>query len=248
VGSALRALVAWPMFVLGLYMIAAVVGSLIPVNAEWKPPEKGYEVYIYDNGVHTSLIFPRKIENEDYDLGLHVTDPPIMALDQRGLFQLPDSRFPGDIAQYPYIMVGWGDARFYRETPTWGHVRPSTAVAALFGSGEALLHVDRLRHIPYRNVKRLVLREREYGSLYNSVLGSFMGVVEWGYGPDDRFYLISPGFDIHRYSALFTCNNWVSEALKTAGVKTGTWTPLPFGVMWWHEDASVDTREKQPIP
>ena len=266
VGSALRALLAWPMLVLGLYMLAAVVGSVIPVNADWEPPEQGTTVYIYDNGVHTSLIFRRDFDG--YDLGLMVADPPVQVqramdspTDTRIVWPegLPDERFPGKIEDYPFLMIGWGDARFYRETPTWADVRPGTALAALCGSGEAMMHVDRLRHIPYRNVRKLVLRDDEFVDLILFVQSHFPNnfettvVAEAGYGIDDRFYPISPVSYTQntpdlRYSALFTCNNWVSYALAQAGVKTGKWTPLPFGVMWWHKDASLDTLRSKSRP
>jgi uncharacterized protein (TIGR02117 family) len=241
VGSALRAFAAWPMLVLGLYMIAALVGSLIPANRDWEPPSEGYIIYIYDNGVHTSLIFPRNVNG--FDLGMMAADPRL----GEGAIGLPDDHFPGNMATFPYIMVGWGDARFYRDTPTWAEVRPSTALAALVGSGEELLHVDRLQRVPFRNVRKLVLREEEYLRLFEFVSAGFPnifhGEIEPGYGPDDRFFTTNHRLPDHRYSALFTCNNWVSEALKTAGVKTGAWTPLPFGVMWWHADASTDPRD-----
>jgi len=240
------------MLVLGMYMASALVGSSIAVNADWTPPKQGISVYIYDNGVHTSLIFKRDFDG--YDLGLMAADPPVKVqraidspTDTRLVWpdQLPDNRFPGAIREFPYFMIGWGDARFYRETPTWSDVRPGTALAALFGSGESMIHVDRLRHIPYRNVKKLVLRDEEFVDLLLFVQSHFPSsfetrvVPEAGYGIDDRFFPISPVSytqstpDLH-YSALFTCNNWVSHALAQAGVKTGKWTPLPFGVMWWY--------------
>ena len=252
IGSALRALIGWPLLVLGLYFVAAMLGSLVPVNGEWKPAAKGITVYLYDNGVHTSLIFPRDLAG--YDLGLMVADPTVepqrisdSPTDTRLEWpeQLPDDRFPGNIQAYPYIMIGWGDARFYRETPTWGAIKPGTTLTALFGSGQALMHVDRLPRLPYRGVKKLVLRKDEFLRLLEFVQSHFpigfegKANAEKGYGADDRFYPISPiayrqGVPDLRYSALFTCNNWVSEGLRRAGIKTGIWTPLPFGVMWWY--------------
>ena len=151
---------------------------------------------------------------------------------------MPDNRFPGAAADYPYLMFGWGDARFSRETPRWADVRPGTVMAALFGSGETLVHVDRLPRLPYRGLKKLILRDQEYAELLPFLVAQFpdqrmeRAMPTPGYGPDDRFYPISTS-ELH-YSAFFTCNNWVSEALKRAGVRTGYWTPLPFGVMWWH--------------
>jgi uncharacterized protein (TIGR02117 family) len=245
--TAIRALVGWPMLVLGLYMLAALVGSLIPVNNDWLPAKRGQTIYLYDNGVHTSLIL-RRDHGMDM-LGVTVADFPVVPniVDDhyyRTPVELPKiiplEKFPGDIDVYPYIMIGWGDAQFYRDTPTWSQVSPSTAMAALTGTGEALIHVDRLKRIPTRNTRKLVLRKAEYDRVVEFVSSHFsstiatMPRVEKGYGLDDRFYPVSTDGPPLRYSALFTCNNWINEALKAAGVKTGLWTPLPFGVMWWH--------------
>ena len=236
------------MLVIGCYFAAALIGSLIPANSNWRPPIKGTTLYLYDNGVHTSVIFRRAL-NKNVDLGVIVADFPIVPTVVDNNFEgsppiaakiIPPYRFPGDIEEFPYIMVGWGDAQFYRETPTWGHVRPDTALSALKGSGKQLMHVDRLRHIPQRNVKKLVLRDDEFTRLIDFVSVHFrpsigqMPLVETGYGPDDRFYPIGNDAPDLRYSAIFTCNNWINLALQQSGIKTGYWTPLPFGLMWWY--------------
>jgi uncharacterized protein (TIGR02117 family) len=250
--TAMRALVGWPLLALGLYLLAAVIGSLVPVNDSWRPPKNGISVYLHDNGVHTSLIFQRDIQG--YDLGLMVADPQVepQRITENATdthlelpVQLPDDRFPGSIRDYPYIMIGWGDTQFYRETPAWADLKAGTALTALVGSGQASMHVDRLRQLPNRRVRKLKLRAAEFSQLVAFVESHFpnnfesKAVAEKGYGSEDRFYPISSIAYQHmtpdlRYSALFTCNNWVSTALKHAGIKTGYWTPLPFGVMWWH--------------
>lgn len=222
-------------------MLAALVGSAIPVNGDWKQPEAGRTIYIYDNGVHTSIILPRN--QPEQDLGAMVAAP---RLPTAPATELTDDRFPGSRFDYPYLMFGWGDARFYRETPTWGDMRPSAALAALFGSGKTLVHVDRLTSIqslPASDVKRLVLREGEYAKLLSFIATYFPHqesggyTSDAGYNADDRFYPVADRKEQLRYSAFFTCNNWVSTALAQAGVKTGYWTPLPFGVMWWFPDS-----------
>jgi uncharacterized protein (TIGR02117 family) len=250
--SAMRAIIAWPMLILGLYMLAALIGSMIPVNAKWKPVTIGNTVYLYDNGVHTSLIVARRLRPTE--LGVMVADPAVDLPRPNDspevrmasmLGQLPDDRFPGNIKSYPFLMIGWGDTKFYRETPAWRDVRLGTALTALWGSGQSSMHVDRLKRLPTNGIKKLVLTEGEYLDLLGFVADHFpnslegLYTVEKGYGPDDRFYPISPKSYQHgtpelRYSMLFTCNNWVNEGLKRAGIKTGYWTPLPFGVMWWH--------------
>jgi hypothetical protein len=47
-----------------------------------------------------------------------------------------------------------------------------------------------------------------------------------GYGPADIFYE-----GRGRYNAYRTCNEWTGEALRTAGVRTGVWTPLSQSIM-----------------
>jgi hypothetical protein len=49
-----------------------------------------------------------------------------------------------------------------------------------------------------------------------------------GYGPSDVFY-DAPG----DYTARNTCNQWTSDTLAAAGVRTGWWTPFAGGVMKW---------------
>jgi uncharacterized protein (TIGR02117 family) len=234
--SAVRALFAWPLLAIGLYMAAALIGGLIPVNRHWEPPDAGHSVYLYDNGIHTSLILPRI--QTGIDLGRWVADPPVA---DDLVADLPDGQFPGPAARYPYIMVGWGDARFFRETPRWADLRPGTAVAALVGSGTMLTHIERLSELPTTDIKRLVLRDEELDRLTAFLTNHFPSTrgyryrAEPAYHSDGRFFeVVGPAAGTADYSALFTCNNWVSEALRQAGVRTGAWTPLPFGVMWWH--------------
>ena len=42
----------------GLYLLAALLGSLIPVNRGWKEPAQGITIYVADNGLHSDLILP----------------------------------------------------------------------------------------------------------------------------------------------------------------------------------------------
>jgi len=54
VGRLLTALLALP----ALYLVAALIGSLVPVNRGWIEPEEGTTVYLADNGIHADLIMP----------------------------------------------------------------------------------------------------------------------------------------------------------------------------------------------
>ena len=53
-GRILTALLALP----AAYMLAALIGSFVPVNRGWTEPDNGITVYLADNGIHTDIITP----------------------------------------------------------------------------------------------------------------------------------------------------------------------------------------------
>ncbi len=200
-------------------MAAAFLGAIIPQNSDQANVSDDRTIYIYDNGVHTSLVLSRSYG--DVDLGEAMVQNAV---------------FPGPSATYPWLMIGWGDKEFFLNTPHWKDLRARTAVSALWGSGASLIHIDRLNTLPPReSLRKIILSEDQYAKLLKFILpqmtiGSNRRPIAMnGYGPDDRFY-VSSG---REYWAFYTCNSWINEAIAGAGVKTGIWTPLPFGIMWW---------------
>lgn len=125
---------------------------------------------------------------------------------------------------------GWGDRDFYLNTPRWQDLRPGTALSALIGSGDTLVHVDALGDfVPDENWRALRLRPDEYARLRAYVSATLRpGPAIPGYTPQDRFYPARG-----RYSAVTTCNVWVSRGLRAAGVRAGLWTPFASDVMRW---------------
>ena len=49
-----------------IYLVAALLGSLIPVNRSWTEPAEGTTIYIADNGVHADIIMPVKAQGLDW--------------------------------------------------------------------------------------------------------------------------------------------------------------------------------------
>jgi uncharacterized protein (TIGR02117 family) len=221
VWSALRALIGWPFLVLGLYCIAALFGSLIPVNRAWVSPANGTTLYLHDNGIHTSIIIP------------------CAPADAANACLFPINSDSDIVTRWQ--MIGWGDREFYLNTPTWRDLDLGTAAAAFVGTGKSLVHVDNLTVLPHAGIKAIKVDDATLGKILSGIYRSattnaYTGSKRTpiiGYGRHDIFYEGSLS-RVRNYSILYTCNNWVSEILANAGVKTGYWTPLPFGVMWWH--------------
>lgn len=213
VSVAARALAALALLVF-VYGLAGRIGGAIPSNAGWRPPVEGITIYVEDNGVHTGIIVPKVAAGVDW----------------RGMARAQDLADPA-YAAFDYLSFGWGEARFYRETPTWWDVRPATILAAAVGSDETLVHVD---HLPRPElsaaVHALVIRPEEYRRLAGFIHASLKpgGRHYPGYFEYDAFYEGRGHYDVFK-----TCNAWTGEALRFAGVRIGAWTPFPRDVMQW---------------
>ena len=200
-----------------IYFAAALVGGLLPANPSWTEAERGVRIFVRTNGVHTWIMVPTMAAGVDWR-GIappeHIKDPRYAA---------------GN-----YLAIGYGNRDFYLNTPTWGDLSPRTALAAAFGGGPSLVHVEH-EHDPQPNEHQqpITLSLGEYRKLTNHIRSSFdltggrsHPLLGRGYGPADVFYQARG-----RYNAYRTCNEWTGEALRAAGVRTGIWTPLSQSIM-----------------
>ena len=208
-----RRLIALLLSPIGLYFAAAGVLSHVPVNRDWREPVEGVTIYLASNGVHTGIVVPMTSAGIDWRRRIRPSDLPNSALVGR------------------WLLFAWGDRDFYRNTPTWADVRFGTAVSALIGSGQTLIHVDHFDDFyADADMRPLRLTTEEYARLAQFIEDSFAetGDVSAGYGARDVFYT-----GRGRYSALRTCNVWTGHALKAAGVRTAVWSPFADGIMRW---------------
>ncbi|HMT41186.1 MAG TPA: DUF2459 domain-containing protein [Sphingorhabdus sp.] len=219
VGTALRALISWPLLVIGLYFLAAFAGSSIPVNSDWREPDQGIPVFVETNGVHVSLIVPMSAAGEDFS---DLIRPE----------HLSDSNIYGT-----HAMIGWGHGRVYRNARTWGDVKSGDIASAIIGSDETTLHIY---HVidprPASHRKRFLVSQQAYKSIIASIRSTFRLTTGGrskaypAYGANNLFY-DSKG----HYSAYTTCNEWTGAVLRKAGIRMGIWTPMPGGVMRWFD-------------
>jgi uncharacterized protein (TIGR02117 family) len=198
-----------------IYLFAALVGALVPVNRGWIEPAQGTTVYLIDNGTHADLLMPINAQG----------------LDWAPLFPQRDFAAPDPGASF--IAFGAGEENVYLNTPTWWDITPRTLFAALAG-GRRVMHVE-IEPSPAYAAHEIRLRPEEYRRLWAAVRADFVldangrpqRIAHAGYGPADAFYLARG-----RQSAISTCNNRVAAWLRLAGVKTSAWPPFVKTLVW----------------
>lgn len=200
-----------------LYFVAALIGSAIPVNTG-RPPGGDITIYLRTNGVHTDLIFPVENEIMDWEQMIDST----YTLSKRG--------------NYDYISFGWGDLEFYQKTPEWSDLTFPTAVRAVFLPSPSAMHVE-FEPVPRFDQPMIPVKvtAEEYQKLVDYVRWSFekdfTGKVKvvpgLHYNQNDAFFHAKRS--LHSF---YTCNTWVNNALKQAGLPACLWTPFDEGIFY----------------
>jgi len=211
---ALMAMVAVPT----AYLLAALIGSIVPVNRGWVEPDRGITIYLADNGIHTDIIMPVKAAGLDW--------APVV----------PRSHFATVDPSARYIAIGAGEEEVYLNTPRWVDIKPATIWSALAG-GRRILHVEWVADPRYA-ARAIRLRPEEYRRLWQAVRADFGPrpdrIDHPGYGPADAFYRTDD-----KANAVRTCNQWTADRLRLAGIKAPLWSPFVWGLTTRYRDASA---------
>lgn len=197
----------------GRYLLAGLVGlclAIFTLTRAGPDFRSGGEVPVglINNGLHTDLAMPRE------------------ALIARGgpLAEAVSTLEPGD-----WVLVGWGDARFYVETSPV-HTRLPDGARAFFAPGNPSVVMlypvmgDPLSRVEPEAGRRLMMGAEAFEAMAARVERSLdlstgsprIGAVrtEAGdYGDEARFFASTESFSI-----LHLCNHWTSQVLNAGGL------------------------------
>ena len=205
---------AWLALIVGLFFLSGWIGSSIPRNSGWEEPAEGVTIMVETNGIHTAIVMPLVTPQKDW----------------REDFPAADLPAPG--REYTHVSVSWGEREVFLNTPEWTDLSIAKAFGAATG-GDGLLHVAHyVRPAASEYHRELTISAAEYARLVAAIEKQVLPATErevfLGYADYDVFY-DAPG----TYHLGNTCNQWTSDMLAEAGIKTGWWTPFPGGVMKW---------------
>ncbi|MER2995980.1 TIGR02117 family protein [Pontibacter populi] len=202
-----------------LTIVLVLVFSILPVNNGFAQTqqEDHIEIYIASNGIHTDLILP-------------VATPYIDWRDNIAL-----QHFAGADSSFTHIGFGWGDRRFYMETPEWSDLSLEVALSAMFWPTPSAMHVEYIRRplTPNKHQRPIRVTPEQYKKLVTYIYSSFQSrddnfllIPGKGYSSTDNFYEAREKFYFPK-----NCNNWVNGGLKAAGLKAAFFAPFPYAVM-----------------
>jgi uncharacterized protein (TIGR02117 family) len=193
-----------------------ILGAVIPDPGVFEQPEgitREQRILVISNPIHTDIAIPLDAQSRAALPFLAETGLPI---------DLPDAR---------WLLIGWGGRAFYLETPSFAEMKPGPTFKALT-IDSSVMHVDVLGEVDQADpmVLPVDLSEAGYARMLLDIAASFSRIDDEvqpieGYAltGNDRFYEAEGSF-----SAIFVgCNAWTARMLRSAGVRTGWWTPLP---------------------
>lgn len=214
-------------FIIGSVLLYGLLGcllSILPVNRAWMEADEGPEVFVLSNGVHLDLVLPRYYEGEDLF--------PFLAGEDWLRAASPNAQ---------HLAFGWGDKGFYLETPNWSDLKASVALKALFMPSETAIHLTAYRgplqtgdhcrsfRVTPEQLADLVAYVKENFAFREAALKR-IDCCQYG-GAPNRFYEAEGS-----YHLVMTCNQWVNQALKRAGIRTAVWSPFDWGVLYHFEE------------
>ncbi len=212
----IRGVAAGLLLILG-YVLAAVGGafwggSVAPVLSQGTP----VEIKMISGPIHYDFLLP--LNEETRATFGFARDLPI---------DHPDAK---------WVIVGWGAREFYTTVGGYGDVTARAVSRGIFGDS-SVLRMDVGGEIdPQIETRGITLAGAQYTALLASIAADFAETTAMdqpGFYETDRFFAAHGRFHIRR-----TCNQWVNEKLRAAGLEFGRWTPLVQSVdlsLWWHD-------------
>ena len=131
-----------------------------------------------------------------------------------------------------WLLVGWGAHDFYTTVGSYSDLSTRAIWRGITGDS-AVMRVDVIGELTADfPVRRLALNGDQFDALITTISDSFADarpLEHQGFGLTDSFY---PA--VGRFNILRTCNVWIGEMIRAAGLRFGVWTPLPASVSLSH--------------
>lgn len=208
------------------YYAASIAGALIPGPGSDLTGRATQTIGLIQGPIHTDILLP--------------ATPDIR---QRFAFA-QGAGVPLDDPRAAWLLVGWGSKEFYTTAGTYTDITASAVLTAATGDS-AVLRLDALGPLPdMPELAFLSLSDAQFRVLVATLDDTFtrdpggapLPLDHPGFTETDAFFQANGGFHLFR-----TCNVWLGQTLRRAGIPFGIWTPTTQSVnlsLWWHHSRS----------
>jgi uncharacterized protein (TIGR02117 family) len=204
--------------VIALYMLFVTLGAMMPgQTAQLDQTPKTTTVLLAGGVIHYDFLLPLN----------DVTRARLSWLGNAGVAL--------DHPEAKWLVVGWGARDFYTTVGSYTDLRARTIWRGLTGD-TSVMRIDlagalstQSDHLP------VMLSGAQYGALLDQIEASFAQADNTqpleidGLSGTDVFFPARGQFNF-----MTTCNVWIGQTLRAAGVRFGIWTPLPISVSLSH--------------
>jgi len=197
-----------------LFVVFGLLGGVWPAGGSPRADLPRHEVRLVSGAIHTDFLLPLTNRTKAAFAPLAPHHP---------LMRDPRAR---------WLLVGWGAQGFYTTVGSYADVTLPVVWDGLTGD-QSVMRVDVIGDLPITlSTQRLMLSDAQFDALLAGIAEDF---EQWapmdaeGFGIFDLFYPAAGRFHLGR-----TCNVWLGDQLRAAGVRFGVWTPLPWSVRLSH--------------
>lgn len=209
-----RALLLPPLLIVS-YVTAGLLGAVIPAGSTVLQETPRHQIGLISGPIHYDFLIPitpelrRQFAFASLN-GVPISDPEV-----------------------EWMIIGWGAEGFYTTVGGYGDLTMSAIWRAALGDA-SVVRVDVTGPIADPGaIMFFKLDDNHYAAFMAAILQSFS--LSQDGSPIARPY---PGFTATdaffagkgRFHLLRTCNVWVGEVMRAAGLPFGRWTPLPQSV------------------
>lgn len=208
------AILAAPLALVAVYCGLSVLGALLILPPGDEPRTR--HIAVFATPIHADIILP--IADEFADWRPLVRSPAFAG--SQGERDLNSDTVS-------HVAIGWGAESFYFNVLQLSDIRVRHAADAVWDTG--VMHVTLWQDpATVEGVHWVSMSERGYVRLIERLQAAFVRhdgeavpFLGRNYGPWDGFFKAVPD-----YSLMRTCNSWLGELLRDAGVPVGIWTPF----------------------
>jgi uncharacterized protein (TIGR02117 family) len=204
------------------YFAASLAGALIPGPGPDLQGPHAHTIGLIQGPIHTDILLP-------------------LTPDIRTRFAFAETAgVPLNDPRAAWLLVGWGAQGFYTTAGTYADITASAVLTAATGDA-SVLRLEALGPLPdMPNLTFLPLSDAQFQALLTTLNATFARdatsspqlLDHPGFTPTDAFFHANGGFHAFR-----TCNVWLGQTLRAAGIPFGIWTPTTQSVnlsLWWN--------------